>query len=142
MEMHRRTQLLLETPPDLLSVHNLKKTVCGSLNETTSILADSSGSECQIIAKEGQLLRRWMDAWMRIGAEVFRQDGSWWSDITAGCVFHRLGGIKTKNLPGLHPWTVKATGLLRIFAEELPLSFHYVDRDEMPGMLVLQKLFG
>jgi hypothetical protein len=81
-----------------------------------------------------------MKAWMAVGAEVQMEDGSWWSDITAGCVFHRFGGLTTKQLDGLHPWTVPAKDLIMKLANDAPLSFHYVHKDEMPGMRGMHKL--
>jgi hypothetical protein len=87
-------------------------------------------------------LAAWMAAWMDTGAGVAKEDGSWWSDITAGCVLHERGGIAVKHLPGLHPWTIQRKSLhLEITAQSpAPISYHYVGRDEMPGMRELHDI--
>jgi hypothetical protein len=124
---------------DLLSRQNLERAVCGDG------LPGGRAPQCNpgagaAGAAGGQSLEPWMRSWMGIGAEIQREDGSWWSDITAGCAFHRRGGIRTRQLPGLHPWTVAAKDLIQKLANDAPLSFHYVHRDEMPGMRGMHKL--
>jgi hypothetical protein len=87
-------------------------------------------------------LADWMSAWTETGAGVAREDGSWWSDITAGCVLHERGGISVKELPGLHPWTVERKKLDQelTHGSPAPITYHYVGREEVPKMRALHHL--
>lgn len=120
---------------DFLSKRNLEKTVCGIPR-----VPKVGGAVCeQGNAVEG-LSERWMETWMGVGAEIKKQDGGWWSDVTAGCMYHKFGGLTIKEPPGLHPWTVSPKDLVTKLTKDAPLSFHYVTAGEMPGMRGMHKL--
>lgn len=89
---------------------------------------------------EDDLLKAWMADWMNIGKEVAKEDGGWWSDITAGCAFHQLGNVSSHVIQGIYAWELEAKEIVEKLVEEAPLSFHYVERGEMPGMKGIHKL--
>ncbi|KAI0564398.1 hypothetical protein FGB62_26g32 [Gracilaria domingensis] len=119
----------------LLSRQNLERAVLGVGCEEIK-----KGNELMENADEQTLLSGWMQSWMDIGVSVAHDDGNWFSDITAGCALHIRGCIETRQMAGLHPWPLGASDVIQKLAHEAPLSFHYIDRDGMPGMQALQKL--
>lgn len=123
---------------DFLSRQSLERAVCGEGMGG----ANASAALCSSKGKGTRDAHRveWMTSWMGVGELVAKQDGSWWSDITAGCALYLRGGIRTHPMAGLHPWEIKATELIGKLANEAPLSFHYVHYEEMPGMKGMHKL--
>lgn len=122
---------------DFLSRQSLERAICG-----LSIASHGRNNLCHSGGKtfEDKLLLDWMKSWMKMGAMVARDDGNWWSDITASCALYIRGGIKTHGMLGLNPWHLNASEIIEQLTNEAPLSFHYVDRGEMPGMQGMHKL--
>lgn len=123
---------------DFLSRQSLERAICG-------VSLFSKGKKQNLCSRSGKisqddLLSDWITSWMKTGAMVARDDGGWWSDITAGCALHIRGGIRTHRMLGLHPWKMSATQVIHKLATEAPLSFHYIHHGEMPGMQAMHKL--